>query len=81
MKSCQIPKIDNANKAFIKEAKLAIAKNDKEHATLVLAKIREFRMQLAYNKATESLETNFGWNLEYDKINAALQKVIDLENS
>lgn len=81
MKSCQIPKIDNTNKALVKEAKLAMAKNDKEHARLVLDKIREFRMQLAYTKATESLETNFEWTLEYDKINAALQKVIGLENS
>ncbi|MCP9765773.1 hypothetical protein [Lacihabitans soyangensis] len=81
MKSCQIPKIDKANKVLVKEAKLAISKNDKEHSKLVLTKIREFRMQLAYNKATESLETNFGWTLEYDKINATLQKVIGLGNS
>lgn len=72
MKPCRIPEIDKENKALIKEAKGVILKN--EDPKDVLKKIYVFRMKLAYNKATESLESNFGWTKIYDDLIENLSK-------
>lgn len=72
MKPCRIPEIDKENKALIKEAKGVILKN--EDPKDVLQKIYVFRMKLAYNKATESLESNFGWTKVYDTLIDSLSK-------
>lgn len=72
MKLCGIPEIDKENKALIKEAKWVIAK--KENPTSILQKINNFRMKLAYNKATESLESNFEWTKVYDDLIENLSK-------
>ena len=63
MRHCGIVEIDKENKAIIKEANQVIFKNG--DAKEILKKIEDFRMKLAYNKATESLESNFGWTKIY----------------
>jgi hypothetical protein len=35
-------------------------------------------MKLAYNKATESLESNFGWSKIYDDLIVKLKKTLKL---
>ena len=75
MKSCGIPEIDKKNKALLKEAKTLLLSGQKENLELFLQKIQDFRTQLAYNKATEMLESNFGWTDTYEKIIASIQKV------
>ena len=72
MKLCGIPEIDKENKALIKEVKRIILK--KENSKTILQKINDFRMKLAYNKATESLESNFGWTKTYDDLIKNLSK-------
>jgi hypothetical protein len=72
MRRCGIPEIDNENKALTKEAKRVILKN--EVAKDILQKINDFRMKLAYNKATESLESNFGWTKTYEELIKSLSK-------
>ena len=75
MKSCGIPEIDKKNKALLKEAKTLLLSGQKENLELFLQKIQDFRTQLAYNKATEMLESNFRWTDAYEKIIASIQKV------
>lgn len=72
MRRCGIQEIDKENKALIKEAKQVVLKN--EDAEEIIQKINGFRMKLAYNKATESLESNFGWTKIYDTLIENLSK-------
>jgi hypothetical protein len=74
MKTCGIPEIDTENKALLKEAKGVI--RQKKNPKDILEKIYVFRMKLAYNKATESLESNFGWSKIYDDLIVKLKKNI-----
>lgn len=76
MKRCGIPEIDKENKALIKEAKQVVFNN--EDAKEMTQKIKDFRMKLAYNKATESLESNFGWTKIYDTLIENLSKNIKI---
>jgi hypothetical protein len=78
MKTCGIPELDKKNRALIKEAELAIL--TKENSTVIIQKIYDFRMKLAYKKATESLESNFGWTEVYDKLIENLSKNIKTES-
>lgn len=75
MKPCGIPEIDKENRAIVKAAKLAIASNQKGSMEIVVQKIQDFRIKLAYNKATELLESNFKWTSEYEKILDSLLKL------
>ena len=72
MKPCGIAEIDKENKSLIKEAKQVVFKN--EDAQEITKKINTFRMKLAYNKATESLESNFGWTKIFDDLIVNLSK-------
>lgn len=72
MKPCGIAEIDKENKSLIKEAKQVVFKN--EDAQEITKKINNFRMKLAYNKATESLESNFGWTKIFDDLIVNLSK-------
>ncbi len=72
MKPCGITEIDKENKSLIKEAKQVVFKN--EDAQEITKKINNFRMKLAYNKATESLELNFGWTKIFDDLIVNLSK-------
>ncbi|MEY3412534.1 MAG: hypothetical protein RIQ70_1222 [Bacteroidota bacterium] len=77
MKTCGIPEIDTENKALLKEAKGVI--RQKKNPKDILEKIYVFRMKLAYNKATESLESNFGWSKIYDDLIVKLKKTLKLK--
>jgi len=72
MRHCGIVEIDKENKAIIKEAKQVVFKNG--DAKEILKKIEDFRMKLAYNKVTESLESNFGWTKIYATLIDSLSK-------
>jgi hypothetical protein len=72
MKPCRIPEIDKVNKALIKEAQDIITK--KTNPENILKKILDFRLKLAYNKATESIESNFGWGSFYERLIDELSK-------
>ncbi len=72
MRRCGITEIDKENKALIKEAKRVVLKN--EDPKDILQKINIFRIKLAYNKATELLESNFGWTKIYDDLTESLSK-------
>lgn len=72
MRRCGIQEIDKENKALIKEAKAVVLK--REDTKSILQKIKDFRMKLAYNKATESLESNFGWTNIYEDLIENLSK-------
>jgi hypothetical protein len=74
MNPCRIPEIDKVNKALIKEAKNVIIK--KKNPEDILKKISDFRLKLAYNKSTESLESNFGWVSFYENLIDELSKNI-----
>lgn len=74
MRRCGITEIDKENKALIKQAKQVILNN--EDTKFIIQKIIDFRINLAYNKATESLESNFGWTKIYDELIENLSKNI-----
>ena len=72
MKRCGILEIYKENKTIIKEAKQALLKY--EDTKKACKKMEDFRMKLAYNKATESLESNFGWTKIYATLIDSLSK-------
>lgn len=76
MKICGIEGIDKINKELVKEAKLAILSKEREKLLWILSKIQEFRLQLAYDRSTEMLESNFGWAKDYDKIISKIESLL-----
>jgi hypothetical protein len=76
MKICGIKGIDKINKELVKEAKLAILSKERQKLLLMLSKIQEFRHQLAYDRSTEMLESNFGWANDYDKIISKIESLL-----
>ncbi|MEM6320368.1 MAG: hypothetical protein AAF960_22050 [Bacteroidota bacterium] len=84
MKDCGIESID-AKKNRIAENVRSITEdfNDnnlvriKNRALSVKKELFNFRMQLAYNRATESLESDFDWTSIFEKFDTELSTIIN----
>ena len=84
MKDCGINNIDTERRllqqninSIITEFKCCNSLDLRSKANKVKKDLSDFRMKLAYNRATEALESNFDWTTEFVRLNQQLDLIIN----
>jgi len=84
MKDCGINNIDIERRlieknisSIISECRCCNSPDFSSKASKAKADLLNFRMKLACNRATEALESKFGWSSEFSKFNQELDKIIN----
>jgi hypothetical protein len=87
MKDCGINNIDTERRLLEKKINSIISEFTcsnsvglRSKASIAKKDLSDFRMKLAYNRATEALESNFGWTTEFARLNQQLDSIINTKH-